>query len=172
MKKILFFIFLIAICGNVLAQGANTDPFQSQTSFWAQDVDVSTTWGQWLANTIKPYFDHITEILKTQKNIKFDPNISTNELLEKAKEGQTNVYKALRDLTPPEDLKAYHSSLVKQYKEITKPTPQQLFDMGAMNMASKLSGECDQEITKVFKQHGVPQETIDKFLNAFSSKQS
>jgi hypothetical protein len=165
------FIFLVAgmlACGAAFAQGGAgaLDANPAAEAFYNK-IDTTTEWGQWLVGVFKPYADKmaaeaLTTILPATQ---IDPaGLSQEELLKKVSAGYAEYHKAIQRITPPEELRAYHMKITDVYAEISKNLP--AGPEQALELEVKLKilyDEAVQEIIRVLKSHGVPEDVIAEF---------
>lgn len=160
MKQWVFLLSLIMLTGGIsFAQETKVEPNKQQV-FWEQNIDTSTEWGKWLTATYKPYLEKLQEALAKfiLPLTKLDmTGLSADEIKKKNEAAQSDYYKAIQDITPPPELKAYHSKMLEIFAEKIKTT------VPNEELINKLIEEDYQELMRVFMQHGVPQETIDMF---------
>jgi hypothetical protein len=163
MKQLVFLLSVMIMTGGISsAQETRVESNQLQV-FWEQNIDTTTEWGKWLTATYKPYLEKQQEALAryllplTKLNMTDMPELSADEIQKKTNQAQSDYYKAIQSITPPPELRAYHSKMLEIFAEKIKATPpkEELID--------KLLVETSQELVQVFMQHGVPQKIIDKF---------
>jgi len=182
MKKLLVFLIVIMLGGNAFAQTSNTSRmeaiFAAKEAFWNK-VDTTTNWGKYLMST-KPYWDKIIEadrknaisiiqngdaeeLLVTQGRM-----IDINEEETKRRSLMEDYHKAIQSIIPPDELKAMHAIKVEGSALAAKSTPtgNKQIDDQVLAELKKLAGKERNELNKVFKQHGVPQNIIDGFLKS------
>ncbi len=168
MKRLLVFLFLIAMMGgHCFAQTTSVDSTKDQ-NFWEREIDSNAEWGKWLKSFIKPYWDNLSEATGNYRNFlssiiteKDDmKNLLPEQIIEKMHEREMNYCKVLQSITPPSELAAYHDKILTLCFEATKDSTQkETFEL----LSNKLGKEAHQELERIFTKHNVPQKIIDKF---------
>jgi len=165
MYKLLFSLLLIVTLGGpVFAQEMNIELIE-ESDFWSQDVDTTTIWGKWLVETVKPYWDELSEGMEnyilptTEIDI---TGLSPEEIIKQVNLGYVDYYKAIQEITPPPELKKYHEIIVEVYAVTSNMIA---FHPEKNELLNKLSSEANQELSRVFSRHGVPQNIIDVFIS-------
>ena len=155
MKRILCsFIIVLILCGVSSAQESMDERLQA---FWEQEVDTTTAWGQWLTATYKPYIEALFEAIQPLRKLDLK-GLSPDEIKKKTNEAQVEYYKALQDITPPDELKAYHMKMLELIGELSKGK----LSTEIPEFTDNLTEEMKRELEQVFLRHGVPQEIIDE----------
>jgi len=155
MKRILCsFIIVLILCGVSSAQESMDERLQA---FWEQKVDTTTAWGQWLTATYKPYIEALFEAIQPLRKLDLK-GLSPDEIKKKTNEAQVEYYKALQDITPPDELKAYHMKMLELIGELSKGK----LSTEIPEFTDNLTEEMKRELEQVFLRHGVPQEIIDE----------
>ena len=160
---VLLFVMVI-IEGNVFAQGMNArmdkDPVQ-----WTQNIDMATPWGKWFLNVVKPYWERIRGAEKTEINTSF-------QIADLVKKSPSTAFKAemvplanyckdLQHITPPKELRKYHSKLISACEnESTSRSIEDLKRTSKLN--AQLSAEINQEIHRIFIKHHLPPKIIEQ----------
>jgi len=160
-------IFILLMCfataiGVAHAQGLSDDTQENQI-FWTQEVDSNQPWGLWLKEVYRPYSDELLRaILKiVSSTIDIDSTGKSNEeLLEEVNAAYNRSLKSMEEIRTPAELKVYHSKIVELYKQTINADPDKASENALV--IKQLTREADQEITKVFKLHGVSQKIIDR----------
>lgn len=170
----MFRLIILVLAAGIMAGGAAfaqggpgvPDANLAAEAFYNK-IDTTTEWGKWMVGVFKPYADKLTaEALVTIFPVtQIDPTgLSREELMKKVTAGYADYYNALQKITPPEELKAYHSKISELYVVISKNipmTPEQSLDMEIT--IKKLYEEAMQEIVNVLKSRGVPPDVIEEF---------
>ena len=167
MHKLLSFLVISVMSSGVVFAQVNTDALSaSREAFWKQ-IDTTTEWGSWLVIEVKPYLDKMSEamVTTTLPTTQIDvTGLSPEEILKKVNAGFVDYYKAMQNIIPPTELKAYHTKILEFYAEVTKVIPanhQQALQSDAI--MKKLVDEATQDLAQVFIRHGVPQDIIAEF---------
>ena len=176
MNKLSLGLVSILLFGGVAAAQMNTGvpdinqmkamQQQAEEAFWKK-VDASTGWGAWLINVYKPYSDKMSEALMTtvMPTTQIDPTgLSPQELIKKVNEGHADYVKAIQNITPPEELKAYHARVIELYVAMSENVPsnhQEALEIEAKT--NKLGDAVTQELGDVLTRQGVPQVIIAEF---------
>jgi hypothetical protein len=140
---------------------------QSEEAFWTS-IDAGTEGGKWLIEVFKPYADQLTQaVITTQLSEKRadQTGLSEEEIAKNVKAGNEEYSAALQDITPPEELKAYHAKIREVYAEIAKLPPYDQQTPESTAAITKLGLEARDEIVRVFALHNVPKEVVDQFAN-------
>ncbi len=170
MKKLLFFLIALTIGGHAWAQSQASDPIEqirsSSNAFWEKKVDTTTDWGKWLMTT-RPYWDKIIEVetknASSLMQIGSGTAPSSDDTLKQFSAVMADFYKEMQGITPPEELKVFHSIVLEQTGKMAKiDTGEQARQAAAEQEA--LGNQAQKELEGAFKRHGVPQEIIDGFL--------
>ncbi|MCK5014612.1 MAG: hypothetical protein KAS66_12400 [Candidatus Omnitrophica bacterium] len=165
MRRLMLVLFLAVMLGGMaFAQGVDIES-KNEVDFWEQNVDATTEWGEWLNETVKLYLEKLSETAETYISPITEADItelSPDEIMEKVTANYVDYYKAIQDITPPLDLKVYHSKIVELFAETVKNIKGPIKNE---ELISKLGAEAAQEMERVLNQHGVPQKIIDEFVN-------
>ena len=157
-KLLTFLVVSVMWCSVVFAQ-VNTGSLtaRGEADWEKMNIDTTTEGGKWLTNTYKPY---LWELLKAMERfitqIKFDNTVSAEEIQSKTKQAQSEYYNSIQNITPPPELKEYHSKMLQMIAENIKST--------SINEAleDRLIKETSLELERVFREHGVPQNIIEE----------
>lgn len=164
MKRILTLLVFLGLASGVNASEELTIQQRDELKFWEQKVNVTTEWGQWMVDVLRPYSENFTGALMAAERTQVETGRlakTAEELIEQVNAIAVNQYTAVESVTPPDEFEAYHAKVLELYKLKTKTDRKEKTDNA--KLISQLADEANEMFAQICQSHDVPQKIIDHF---------
>jgi hypothetical protein len=153
-KILIVLVFTVLLSGAAVAE-VDQSVAAKREAFWSK-IDAKTDWGKWLLTEFRPYSDKTTEAL-----------LSLSQGNGDMRQRYEQCFEALKKITPPADLKEFHTKQLAIFAMISKNVPTNAEQAAQQNaVLKKLSDDMNKELVQVLTKHGVTGEIIDGFTKA------
>jgi hypothetical protein len=163
MGKFLMVLILSLMLSSVASAQVSKDELAARKEAYWKTIDTKTPWGQWLSTVFKPYQDQVAEAVLALASAPTTGR-TPEDVMNENRLRYAKCFEALQKITPPAELKKFHTQQLALYAFVSKNIPANAEEAVRQNLViKKITGEFTQELARVFASHGVPQNVIDDF---------
>jgi len=146
-----------------LAQVNKEELAAKREAYW-KTIDTTTAWGKCLSTEFRPYHEQVSDAVLLLAAPEATAGRTPEDLMKENRLRYAQCFEALQKITPPAELKKFHTQQMALYAFVSKNIPTNTEEaMRQSAVIKNLTNAFMQELARVFARHGVPQNVIDEF---------